>query len=68
MKSTAYALGGIAVLALSSPAVAADVEAQDPATVVAAMQHKGLRQLLYFKGALVGSAAKIKCVHMGQSG
>ena len=46
MKSTAYALGGLAALALSSPAVAADVEAQDPATVVVAMQQAGYRAQL----------------------
>ena len=46
MKSFAYALGCLAVFGLPTPAFAADVQAQDPASVVAAMQQAGYRAQL----------------------
>src|SRR5690606_12630359 len=46
MNSIAYALAGLAALALTTPAVAADVQAQDPGSIVAAMQQAGYRAQL----------------------
>jgi len=46
MKSIAYALGCLVSVGLTAPAIAADVQAQDPASVVSAMQEAGYRAQL----------------------
>ena len=46
MRTIAFALGCAAGLGLAAPAVAADVQAQDPKAVAAAMQQAGYRAQL----------------------
>jgi hypothetical protein len=46
MRTIAFSLAAAAGLGLAAPAVAEDVQAQDPASVVAAMQQAGYRAVL----------------------